>query len=134
MATARQIAANQRNARRSRGPKTAQGKARMAQNALTHGLLSGETLLPGEDWEVLRKLTEPLRTHWALRGPQEELTLDLMIRAVWRLRRLGGMETGIFACVQLGLLAQRAEEEAAPYRQHALTGVVADLNHVRNDE
>jgi hypothetical protein len=38
MTTERQRLANQRNARLSRGPKTAAGKARSRRNALTHGL------------------------------------------------------------------------------------------------
>jgi hypothetical protein len=38
MASARQIAANRRNARRSTGPKTASGRARASRNACRHGL------------------------------------------------------------------------------------------------
>ena len=38
MSTLKQIAANQRNGRRSRGPRTAAGKARASRNARRHGL------------------------------------------------------------------------------------------------
>jgi len=41
MATARQIAANRQNARRSSGPRSGEGKRRSSQNAYRHGLSAG---------------------------------------------------------------------------------------------
>ena len=49
MTTPKQLTANRQNARKSTGPKTPQGKAAVRHNAVTHGLLSREVLLPEED-------------------------------------------------------------------------------------
>lgn len=49
MATPAQIDANRRNAQRSTGPRTAQGKAASSRNATTFGLFSKHLLLPDED-------------------------------------------------------------------------------------
>ena len=49
MATRTQMKANGNNAKKSTGPRTKQGKARVAKNALKHGLLARDTVLPGED-------------------------------------------------------------------------------------
>ena len=52
MTTPAKILANQENARHSTGPKTPEGKARAAQNALKHGLTAERILIPGEDAEA----------------------------------------------------------------------------------
>jgi hypothetical protein len=49
MTSDKQGAANRRNAQKSTGPKTPEGKAAVRLNAMKHGLLSKDVLLPGED-------------------------------------------------------------------------------------
>ena len=48
MTSQRQIEANRKNAARSSGPKSAEGKAKVARNALKHGLAGHGVILPGE--------------------------------------------------------------------------------------
>jgi len=61
MTSARKAEANRQNALKSTGPRTPEGKAAVRLNALRHGLLSEDILLPGEDEEALRELAERLR-------------------------------------------------------------------------
>jgi hypothetical protein len=52
MSSPSQIEANRLNARQSNGAQTAEGKAASSKNALKHGLLSKDILLPNEDAEA----------------------------------------------------------------------------------
>ena len=49
MTSDKQVQANRCNARKSKGPKTLEGKAAIRLNVNKHGLPSQEVLLPGED-------------------------------------------------------------------------------------
>jgi hypothetical protein len=115
MTSDKQIDANRQNALRSTGPKTPEGKDAVRLNALKHGLLSKETLLPGEDEEALRELGERLRDELQPVGELENLLVDRIISSYWRLSRLGRVEAGIFAWERYEELAQRAEREALRY-------------------
>src|SRR5215217_9151486 len=115
MSSARKAAANRQNALKSTGPKTPDGKAAVRLNALRHGLLSREVLLPGEDEEALRELGERLRAELQPVGELENLLVDRITSLLWRLRRLGRVEAGIFAWQHYGALAEQAEREARTY-------------------
>ena len=60
MSSAKQIAANRRNALRSTGPRTDEGRAKCRLNAVKHGLAAQALLLPGEDAETLRDFRQDL--------------------------------------------------------------------------
>jgi hypothetical protein len=93
----KKLEANRRNALRSTGPTSQEGKARIARNALKHGVLSRDTLLPNEDREAFEELVEALWADWQPVGAQEEVLVEQVVRETWRLRRLGLAETGVFA-------------------------------------
>jgi hypothetical protein len=96
MTTAQQQAANRRNAAKSTGPKTPEGKAVVALNAMKHGLLSRHVLLPDEDEAALVELGKRLRAHLQPVGELEVLLVDRIVTAAWRLRRVLAMETSLF--------------------------------------
>jgi hypothetical protein len=115
MTSAKKAEANRRNALKSTGPKTPEGKAAVRLNALRHGLQSEEILLPGEDKEALRELGEHLRDELQPVGELDNLLVDRIIASYWRLLRLGRVEAGIFAWERSEELAERAEREAHGY-------------------
>ena len=67
MTTEAQILANRSNSALSTGPKTPEGKATSAFNALKTGLFAGpQIFLPDEKPEEFQALLEALRKEWAV--------------------------------------------------------------------
>src|SRR5918998_2315579 len=125
MTSKKKIQPNRRNAQRSTGPKTPEGKAAVRLNANKHGLRSQEVLLPGEDAKALKELDENLRAELQPVGELENLLVDGIIAAHWRLRRLRRVEAGIFAWELYGELAERAQQEAQTYEWNTLDALIS---------
>ncbi len=98
MATDKQIAANRRNALKSTGPRTAEGKQRSARNATTHGLWASATVvLQGEDASAWDALLEGVQRNLAPHGPIETECVRHIAYTLWRLRRAARVETSLCA-------------------------------------
>ncbi len=97
----KQIEANRRNAQNSSGPKTANGKAVSKMNALKHGILSKQVLVQGINGkESSRELMALQQRFWddlQPVGPVEEMLVDQIVTAHWRLRRALTAEAGEIA-------------------------------------
>ena len=96
MTSEKQTQANRRNAQKSIGPTTSEGKAAVRHNALKHGLLAQDVLLIGEDKDELRALGERMVAELQPEGELEEQLVEQIVVALWRLRRLHRVEAGIF--------------------------------------
>ncbi len=134
MTSEKQIQANRRNAQRSTGPQTPQGKAAVRLNANKHGLRSQDVLLPGEDGEALKALDENLRAELQPVGELENLLVDGIIAAHWRLRRLRRVESGIFAWQLYGELAERAQQEARAYESNVLIEIGDSMDTITDKQ
>ncbi len=77
MVSQAKIDANRRNARKSTGPRTAQGKERARFNALKHGATAQIPVLPGEDPAQFQVLVESYKANFR---PENEFENDLVER------------------------------------------------------
>ncbi len=66
-------------------------------NAIKHGLLSREVLLPGESKKRFLKLKEDLLEEYKPQGPLENILVDQIIACTWRLKRSFKVESDILA-------------------------------------
>ena len=96
MTSRSQIEANRRNACKSTGPTTEEGKRRSRCNAVRHGLTAETVIGALEDAEDYKAFEAAIIADY---GAQSAVERELVLRSaslLWRLRRATIMETGLF--------------------------------------
>jgi hypothetical protein len=101
MATQAQIDANRRNAQKSTGPQSEEGKAKSSQNALKLGLFTEQILLPGEDGEQLQRLRDGIFARLRPADALEEIYAERVVVSSWRLRRALAGELRTFELIRI---------------------------------
>jgi hypothetical protein len=90
--------ASRRNGAKSRGPKTPEGKARSAQNALKHGMRAQKhVVLPDEDADDFADLEAATVEELAPVGALQAVLARRVAVAAWRLARADRLEIELFA-------------------------------------
>jgi hypothetical protein len=96
-ATSARAAASRANGAKSKGPRTAEGKARSSQNALRHGLCGKKhLLLPDDSRAQFVALETALLDDLAPEGALQTLLAHRLIAAAWRLQRADRLEFDLF--------------------------------------
>jgi hypothetical protein len=109
MSTAAKAAANAQNAQHSTGPRTEEGQARSAQNAVKHGLTAQKLIVPPERQAEFNEFHQALRDEVAPQGPLEQTSFDQLLHAAWKAETISRMEEEILLG---GLEAIRDEQTA----------------------
>ena len=95
MSSLKQIEANRRNALKSTGPTTPEGKDRSRRNAVRHGLTAETVIAALEDAEDYQAFEAAVTADYdAEIAVERELVLRLA-SVLWRLRRATGIETRV---------------------------------------
>jgi hypothetical protein len=96
MTSFRQIEANRRNARRSTGPTTKEGKQRSRCNAIRHGLTAETVIGALEDAEGYQAFEAAIIADYDAQSAVEREFVLRLASLLWRLRRATSIETGLF--------------------------------------
>jgi hypothetical protein len=113
MATDAQINANRRNALRSTGPRTPDGKARSSRNHLIHGLLA-KGLIEGESKEEFLAIYDDFRDEYDPQSSTEDALVERIALAYFRLGRFTHVEAQF-------LQREHAEKKVPTWSDHAQT-------------
>jgi len=96
MTTFRQTNANRRNAQKSTGPTTEEGKRHSRCNALRHGLTAETVVGALEDAEDYKAFEAAIIADYNAQSAVERELVLRLASLLWRLRRATTMETGLF--------------------------------------
>ena len=114
MTSLKQIEANRRNALKSTGPATPEGKARSRCNAVRHGLTAETVIATLEDVEDYQAFEAAVIADYDAESAVERELVLRLASVLWRLRRATGIETTLFdsATEKAGTLEQRSSQPA----------------------
>ncbi len=130
MTSLRQIAANRRNAEKSTGPNTEEGKERSRRNALRHGLCAETVIDVFEDLDDYKAFELAITTDYDAQSAVERELVLRLASLMWRLRRATSIETAL-----MSLEAQRSGEPAlAELRNHSVERPLHATPYERNLE
>src|SRR4030088_1715219 len=124
MATLLQIEANRRNALKSTGPRTPEGKAIVSMNSLRHGLRARTIVLPSENPEEFHQLCDDLEAKWQPQSRTEQFYVEQMAVWQWKLTRMEVGEIGVLqedaaAKTQIPLLDRLWQAQCRMERSYA---------------
>ena len=129
-----QIEANRRNARKSTGPNTEEGKRRSRCNAVRHGLTTQTVIGSLEDSEDYQAFEATIIADYAAQSTVERELVLRLASLLWRLRRATSIETGLFEIQANHLSDFRQARQALPSSRavYAMFGRADSTSHDRD--
>ena len=119
MTSVRQIEANRRNALKSTGPTSTEGKHRSRCNAVRHGLTAETVIGALEDAEDYKAFEAAVTADYDAQSAVERELVLRLASLLWRLRRATAMETGLLQ-IQAESLTEFRQSRQLPAFSHEL--------------
>ncbi|MFZ0987853.1 MAG: hypothetical protein WAN27_09000 [Xanthobacteraceae bacterium] len=133
MTSFRQWQANRRNARRSTGPITQEGKQRSRCNAVRHGLTAETVIGALEDAEDYGAFEAAVIADYDAQSAVERELVLRLASLLWRLRRAMTMETGLFEIQANHLKEFRQARQALPASRDGIYKLFGQANPASRD-
>jgi hypothetical protein len=114
MTSFKQIEANRRNAQKSTGPSTEEGKLQSRCNAVRHGLTAETVIGALEDAEDYKAFEAAVIADYEAQSAVERELVLRLASLLWRLRRATTIETGLFEIEAGNLRAAGPSHEVGP--------------------
>jgi hypothetical protein len=139
MTTENQINANRKNALKSTGPRTIEGKEASSQNAVKHGLCAKKNVIKTENQDEFDIFRDNMLADLSPDGAMEEMLCERIVSLSWRLKRAEHFQNAVIdALIEHGLHGasygfgwttdnrERAQKDAQAGDMDVLLGIVID--------
>src|SRR4051794_34516996 len=133
MTSFKQIEANRRNARRSTGPITEDGKLQSRRNAVRYGLTAETVIGALEDAEDYKAFEAAVIADYDAQSAVERELVLRLASLLWRIRRATAIETGLFDIQARQLLEFRRKRDAQQRLMRRLFVRAAGNHEVESD-
>jgi hypothetical protein len=130
MTSLRQLKANRRNAQRSTGPTSGEGKQWSRCNAVRHGLTAETVIGALEDAEDYRAFEEAITADYDAQSTVERELVLRLASGLWRLRRATTMETGLFEIQADHLSEVRRDKQRQPTSREVVYALFQPANTI----
>ncbi len=133
MTSFRQWQANRRNAAKSAGPITQEGKERSRCNAVRHGLTAETVIGALEDAEDYKAFEAAIIADYDAQSAVERELVLRLASALWRLRRATAMETGLLEIEADHLTVAGTVSHLVPLSRDAIYTLFKSSNRKNDD-
>jgi hypothetical protein len=130
MTSFKQIEANRRNAQKSTGPITEEGKLQCRRNAVRHGLTAETVIGALEDADDYKAFEAAIIADYEAQSAVERELVLRLASLLWRLRRATTIETGLFE-IEAEHLSEAGRSQVSPASREvvrALFGAQASVS------
>jgi hypothetical protein len=133
MTSFRQIEANRRNARKSTGPRSEQGKQHSRCNAVRHGLTAETVIGTLEDVDDYKAFEAAIVADYDAQSAVERELVLRLASLLWRLRRATTIETGLFEIQADHLNAFRQARQHLPVSREVVYAMFTRARPISHD-
>src|SRR5215213_3811270 len=133
MTSLRQIQANRRNALKSTGPNTPEGKQQSRRNAVRHGLTAETVIGALEDAEDYKAFEAAIIADYDAESAVERELVLRLASVLWRLRRATTIETGLFDMQARQLNEFRETRQTSAESRKALYALFGHAEWIGNE-
>jgi len=123
MVSFKQIEANRRNALKSTGPITEEGKLQSRSNAVRHGLTAETVIGALEDAEDYKAFEAAIIADFDAQSAVERELVLRLASLLWRLRRATTIETGLFETEAEHLREERLSRQVTPTSREVVRAI-----------